>query len=54
MGWEHRSILALRPAPSGGGDRAQGAPLGLDVCRSISIFQLSDIKCYFKWDTDYR
>ncbi|MHB1843466.1 MAG: efflux RND transporter permease subunit [Deltaproteobacteria bacterium] len=28
--------------------------LGLDVCRSISIFQLSDIKCYFKWDTDYR
>ena len=24
------------------------------MCRSISIFQLSDIKCYFKWDTDYR
>ena len=28
--------------------------LGLDVCRSISIFELSDIKCYFDWDTNYR
>ncbi len=27
--------------------------VGLDLCRSISIFQLSDIKCYFDWDTDY-
>ena len=27
---------------------------GLDHLRSISVFGLSDIKCYFKWDTDYR
>ena len=28
--------------------------LGLDVCRSISIFELSDVKCYFDWDSNYR
>src|ERR1700682_3436393 len=28
--------------------------LGLELCRSISIFQLSDIKCYFGWETNYR
>ena len=27
---------------------------GLDHTRSISVFGLSDIKCYFKWSTDYR
>ncbi len=27
---------------------------GLDHIRSISVFGLSDIKCYFKWGTDYR
>ncbi|HEY1435130.1 MAG TPA: efflux RND transporter permease subunit, partial [Thermoanaerobaculia bacterium] len=27
---------------------------GLDHLRSISVFGLSDIKCYFKWGTDYR
>jgi cobalt-zinc-cadmium resistance protein CzcA len=26
---------------------------GLDHIRSISVFGLSDIKCYFKWGTDY-
>jgi cobalt-zinc-cadmium resistance protein CzcA len=27
---------------------------GLDHLRSISVFGLSDIKCYFKWGTGYR
>ena len=27
---------------------------GLDHIRSISVFGLSDIKCYFNWGTDYR
>ena len=27
---------------------------GLDHIRSISVFGLSDIKCYFKWGTGYR
>jgi cobalt-zinc-cadmium resistance protein CzcA len=27
---------------------------GLDHIRSISVFGLSDIKCYFKWSTSYR
>ena len=27
---------------------------GLDHIRSISVFGLSDIKCYFKWETSYR
>jgi cobalt-zinc-cadmium resistance protein CzcA len=27
---------------------------GLDHIRSISVFGLSDIKCYFKWGTNYR
>jgi heavy metal efflux system protein len=27
---------------------------GLDVCRSMSLFELSDIKCYFSWDTELR
>jgi heavy metal efflux system protein len=27
---------------------------GLDHIRSISVFGLSDIKCYFKWGTSYR
>src|SRR5262245_41115318 len=26
---------------------------GLDQRRSISLFGLTDIKCYFKYDTDY-
>src|SRR5215472_7874966 len=26
----------------------------LDHIRSISVFGLSDIKCYFKWGTSYR
>jgi cobalt-zinc-cadmium resistance protein CzcA len=27
---------------------------GLDHIRSISVFGLSDIKCYFQWDTSYK
>src|SRR5712664_924392 len=27
---------------------------GLDHIRSISLFGLSDIKCYFRYDTDYN
>src|SRR5262249_61517376 len=27
---------------------------GLDHIRSISVFGLSDIKCYFKWASSYR
>ena len=27
---------------------------GLDHIRSISVFGLSDVKCYFRWGTDYR
>ncbi len=27
---------------------------GLDHIRSFSLFGLSDVKCYFGWDTDYR
>jgi cobalt-zinc-cadmium resistance protein CzcA len=27
---------------------------GLDHIRSISVFGLSDIKCYFQWDTPYK
>ena len=27
---------------------------GLDHIRSISVFGLSDIKCYFRWDTEYK
>src|SRR5436309_10828578 len=27
---------------------------GLDHLRSISLFGLTDIKCYFKYDTDYN
>ena len=27
--------------------------MGLDHIRSQSLFGLSDVKCYFKWDTDY-
>src|SRR5215470_12325314 len=27
---------------------------GLDHIRSISVFGLSDIKCYFQWGTDYN
>jgi cobalt-zinc-cadmium resistance protein CzcA len=27
---------------------------GLDHLRSISVFGLSDIKCYFRWGTSYR
>src|SRR5271166_4801059 len=26
---------------------------GLDHVRSFSLFGLSDVKCYFKWGTDY-
>ena len=26
---------------------------GLDYIRSISLFGLSDLKCYFKYETDY-
>ena len=26
---------------------------GLDHIRSQSLFELSDVKCYFKWGTDY-
>src|SRR6201987_4034385 len=28
--------------------------LGLRATRSISLFGLSDIRCYFDWDTDYN
>src|SRR6202521_3094416 len=27
---------------------------GLDHVRSQSLFGLSDVKCYFNWDTDYK
>src|SRR5215471_6762381 len=27
---------------------------GLDHIRSISVFGLSDIKCYFEWDSSYK
>src|SRR5215813_12816615 len=28
--------------------------LGLESMRSISLFGLSDIRCYFSWDSDYN
>ncbi len=28
--------------------------LGLQAMRSISLYGLSDIRCYFDWDTDYN
>src|SRR6202171_4652943 len=28
--------------------------LGLQAMRSISLYALSDIRCYFAWDTDYN
>src|ERR1700726_1800230 len=28
--------------------------LGLQATRSISLYGLSDIRCYFDWDTDYN
>src|ERR1700751_5772963 len=31
-----------------------GGMLGLRATRSISLFGLSDIRCYFDWDTDYN
>ncbi len=27
--------------------------IGLEAMRSISLFGLSDVRCYFSWDTDY-
>src|SRR6516164_9524503 len=28
--------------------------LGLEAMRSISLFGLSDVRCYFSWDSDYN
>jgi cobalt-zinc-cadmium resistance protein CzcA len=50
-GWSAEEVERYVTIPL---ETALNGMLGLDVCRSISIFQLSDVKCYFDWDTDYR
>jgi heavy metal efflux system protein len=50
-GWSSEEVERLVTLPL---ETALSGMLGLDVCRSISIFELSDIKCYFDWDTNYR
>ena len=50
-GWSAEEVERYVTVPL---ETALNGMLGLDVCRSISIFQLSDVKCYFDWDTDYR
>jgi len=50
-GWSSEEVERLVTLPL---ETALSGMLGLDVCRSISIFELSDIKCYFGWDTNYR
>ncbi len=50
-GWSAEEVERYVTVPL---ESALNGMLGLDVCRSISIFQLSDVKCYFDWDTDYR
>jgi cobalt-zinc-cadmium resistance protein CzcA len=50
-GWSAEEVERYVTIPL---ETALNGMLGLDVCRSISIFQLSDVKCYFDWETDYR
>ncbi len=50
-GWSSEEVERLVTIPL---ETTLNGMLGLDVCRSISIFELSDIKCYFDWDTAYR
>src|SRR5579864_3199091 len=47
-GWSSEEVERLVTVPI---ETSLNGMLGLDVCRSISIFGLSDIKCYFDWDT---
>src|SRR5579862_8091712 len=47
-GWSAEEVERYVTIPL---ETALNGMLGLDVCRSISIFQLSDVKCYFDWDT---
>ncbi len=51
QGWSAEEVERYVTVPL---ETALNGMIGLDVCRSISIFQLSDVKCYFDWDTDYR
>jgi heavy metal efflux system protein len=51
VGWGAEEVERYVTVPLETG--LNGMP-GLDVCRSISIFELSDIKCYFNWDTELR
>ncbi len=50
-GWSAEEVERYVTVPLETG--LNGMP-GLDVCRSTSLFQLSDIKCYFSWETDQR
>ncbi|HUB07679.1 MAG TPA: efflux RND transporter permease subunit, partial [Myxococcales bacterium] len=50
-GWSAEEVERYVTVPLETG--LNGMP-GLDVCRSTSLFQLSDIKCYFNWNTDQR
>ncbi len=50
-GWSSEEVERLVTIPL---ETTLNGMLGLDVCRSISIFELSDIKCYFNWDSSYR
>ena len=50
MGWSAEEVERYVTIPMEVG--LSGMP-GLTHLRSISLFSLSDVKCYFKWGTDY-
>jgi heavy metal efflux system protein len=50
MGWSAEEVERYVTIPMEVG--LSGMP-GLTHLRSISLFSLSDVKCYFDWDTDY-
>lgn len=51
LGWAAEEVERYATIPL---EVALNGMPGLDHIRSISVFGLSDIKCYFEWDTPYK
>src|SRR5256885_17248589 len=49
-GWSAEEVERYVTIPT---ETQMNGTLGLDHIRSQSLFGLSDVKCYFSWDTDY-
>src|SRR3989475_9661303 len=49
-GWSAEEVERYVTIPL---ETTMNGTIGLDHIRSQSLFGLSDVKCYFNWDTDY-